>query len=135
MIKIKVGKRVKKKGAIVVILDGQNRTLILKRHPSSSWAPSLWGYPGGKVEENESLHDAAARETKEETNLTVANLEEIGLDLDLPVESYYTRDYSGDLKIDWEHDDWVWVNRSEIEAYDLAPNVLEMYDWVLHHGE
>lgn|GEM_PF-29326 len=37
-----------------------------------------WAFPGGFVDENESLEDAAARELKEETGLTGIRLEQIG---------------------------------------------------------
>lgn len=134
MIKIQVSKKVKKRGAIVVIIDEQNRTLLLKRHPQSSWAPKLWGYPGGKIEKGESYIETATRETKEETNFDVLNLQVLPVEDDSRVAAYYTRRYEGDLKLDWEHEAWAWVSRSDAEEYDLAPNVLEMYDWVLKNG-
>jgi len=38
------------------------------------------------------------------------------------------------VQIDFEHTDWAWVDRQNIEHYDLAPQTLEMYDWVLKNG-
>jgi len=78
---------------------------------------------------------AAVRETKEETTLVVSSLKEINLSLDNPVVAYYTRDYSGDVKIDFEHTDWAWVTRKDIETYDLASDTLDLYEWALNNGK
>ena len=134
MIKIKIKKQRTIEGAVVVILDAQERTLILLRPAEAQWAPHKWGFPGGKLEEGEAASQAATRETQEETQLRVRNLQPLRLKVDKPLAAYYTRDYNGTVEIDYEHDDWAWVPRHQIEDYDLAPGVLEMYDWVLNNG-
>jgi|TARA_R110000824_G_scaffold220505_3_gene407667 8-oxo-dGTP pyrophosphatase MutT (NUDIX family) len=134
MIKVKIGKKKEVTGAIAVVLDEENRTLILLRPEEARWAPFKWGFPGGKIEDDEDAITAATRETKEETQLVVRNLKPLILPIDKPVRAYYTREYDGDVQIDYEHDDWAWVSRTEIEDYDLAPQVLEMFDWVLDNG-
>lgn len=116
-----------------MLLDNEDRTLILLRPKEARWAPFKWGFPGGKLEVGESPHDAAVRETKEETELDVKNLKLLDLKVDKPVATYYTREYTGTVKIDFEHDDWAWASRDQIEEYNLAPEVLEMYDWVLEN--
>jgi 8-oxo-dGTP pyrophosphatase MutT (NUDIX family) len=121
-------------GAVVVILNKRDEILILKRAPLGDWAPNKWALPGGKLEQNESPLTAAIRETKEETNLDVRNLKIINLKIDNPLAPYYTRQYSGTIKIDFEHTDWAWASRDTVESYDLAPAVLELYDWVLKNG-
>ena len=55
-------------GAIVIILDSQDRVLLLRRTPGNYWAAGQWGFPGGKLEPGESAKEAAIRETKEESN-------------------------------------------------------------------
>lgn len=124
----------KRGGAMVLVLGPDDLLLILKRPDWVSWAPGLWGLPGGAIEEDEAPQDAATREAKEETMLEVTNLRDVKLPLDKSLFAYYTRDYSGIIHIDHEHEDWTWVGRNEIENYDLAPKVLAMYDWVLDHG-
>ena len=118
----------------MVILDSNDKVLILLRPKEASWAPGKWGYPGGKIEEGESPMGAAVRETREETQLIARNLKPLKLPIDKPVLPFYTTEYDGRVEIDYEHDDWQWVPRSEIEKYDLAPDVLDMYDWVLRNG-
>jgi mutator protein MutT len=125
---------VRKLGAIVVILNKDNKTLLLKRAPGDYWAAEKWGYPGGKIEAGETSEEAAVRETKEETQLHVSNLKEVGLKLDIPVNVYYTRSYTGAVKLDFEHTDWAWVDATEAAAIDLAPDTLELYKWALDNG-
>jgi 8-oxo-dGTP diphosphatase len=129
MIKIKIGGR--RPGAVVVILREDNHILILKRPDWIHWAPRKWALPGGKLEEGETPEQAAIRETLEETKLVVTNLKLVEAAVGEKLTTYYTRDYKGSVEIDDEHDAWAWASRDEIEKYDLAPNVLELFDWVL----
>ena len=117
----------------MVIIDKQDRVLLLLRPKEAYWAPAQWGYPGGKLEPDESPAAAAIRETEEETTLKVRDLKEVKLGIDIDIAAYYTHTYSGDVQIDHEHDDWRWLSRAEINDYPLAPNVLEIYDWVLNN--
>lgn len=53
-----------------VILKQNNQVLLVKRC-NSDWASERWNFPGGLLEENETLLQAAIRETKEETGVIV----------------------------------------------------------------
>jgi mutator protein MutT len=131
VIRIKLRRRKKVRGAVVVILNSDDEVLILQRSPGDYWCAGMWGYPGGKIDPGETPEEAAIRETKEEANLDVTGLVPITLQLDRPLGMYYTRSYSGTVKIDFEHTDWLWVSRNDIENYELSDNTLEIYDWVL----
>ena len=52
------------------LIDPDNRVLIAKRPEGRSLA-GLWEFPGGKVEEGETLEDALIRELDEELSVTV----------------------------------------------------------------
>jgi 8-oxo-dGTP pyrophosphatase MutT (NUDIX family) len=121
------------RGAVVVLLDDADRVLLLRRTPGDYWAAGLWGFPGGKLEPGETPEQAAIRETKEESNLKVWDLKELKLDASDSLARYYTRSYSGDVKLDFEHTDFMWADRPLLETYELAPGTLEMYDWVLNN--
>jgi len=120
------------RGAVVILLDPEGRTLLLKRHESSKFAPNKWGFPGGKIEEGETASEAARRETEEETSLVVMGLKDLGRFQF--VRAYLATDYEGDVMIDHEHTDWAWVRNDDLGKYDLAPNVLEIYDRALKYG-
>jgi 8-oxo-dGTP diphosphatase len=55
-------------GAAVVVFDGSDRLLLVKRAESAT-RPGLWSIPAGFVNYGEEIRDAAARELKEETGL------------------------------------------------------------------
>ena len=129
----------RKEGAVVVVMNEANEILLLLRPNEAHWAPCKWGFPGGKIEPGEAPINAAIRETKEETQLDVFDLQPFNAVGDRKFEeaslwSYYTRNFDGDVEIDYEHDDWEWVAEKDIGNYQLAPGVLEMYEWVLNNG-
>ncbi len=47
----------------------KNKLLLIKQ--SFPEMPTFWSLPGGKIEKNESIHEALIREVREETGLTI----------------------------------------------------------------
>jgi 8-oxo-dGTP pyrophosphatase MutT (NUDIX family) len=54
--------------AVMVVLNDKNQLLLEERADDG-----MWDVPGGSVEFNEKVDDAACRELKEETNLTATS--------------------------------------------------------------
>ena len=119
------------KGSAVAILDDDSNMLLLLRSAKSRWMPKKWWLPGGKVESGEEPEEAAIRETKEEASLNIQNLTRLKEFSDKAVDLFYTNDYDGDVQIDFEHDDYEWVSRADIEQYDTTPRIVEIFDWIL----
>lgn len=61
--------------AAAVIVDGGRVLLVRRRVEEGSLS---WQFPAGEVEEGESAADAAAREAREETGLTVTESKMLG---------------------------------------------------------
>lgn len=55
---------------IGIILKKENHFLLVQRC-NTDWMSGFWNFPGGLLEENETLAAAAARETIEEIGVTV----------------------------------------------------------------
>ena len=119
-------------GALILVLNNTGHVRLLQRHPSAKFAPRQWGYPGGKIEEGETPLEAAIRETREETTLVVKNPRYLGQFS--AVEAYLGEDYTGTVEIDFEHTEWAWVSPQELSQYDLAPNVMEIYEKAVKNG-
>lgn len=62
--------------AICAVFDDAGRVLLQRRGDRE---PAPWGFPGGAVELGESVEEAAVREVHEETGLTVAVSDLIGV--------------------------------------------------------
>ena len=106
------------KGSAVVIFDENGRVLILLRPKNMKWSPGKWALPGGHIEEGESALDAAVREVREETTLSISNPKQFHTSDNGEVAYFVVADYRGDVTIDFEHDDFAWVYPEELTNYD-----------------
>ena len=59
-----------------VFHDGK---VLLQKKAAGMFGEGRWNGPGGKIEENESPEKAAIREVREETDLSVSDLQEMGI--------------------------------------------------------
>ena len=57
--------------AYVGIILKQNDQVLLVKRCNTDWASERWNFPGGLLEADETMVQAAIRETKEETGVTV----------------------------------------------------------------
>lgn len=87
-------------------------------------------FPGGHLENGESLYDSAVREVKEETGLTVKNLKYCGMvhwynnetDDRYFVHFYKTNEYSGELVEKTDEGEVFFTSLDELKNMKLSPN-------------
>lgn len=53
------------------IIENENNEILCALRSTKMSIPNLWEFPGGKIEEGESLGDAIVREIKEELDCTI----------------------------------------------------------------
>ena len=111
-------------GVGVIVLNEKNQLLLGLRNDDPEKADSelhlegTWTMPGGKLEFGESFEEAGIRETKEETNLDVEDVEVISFPNDKNQYAQFVtvgmiaKKYSGEVKT-MEPDeivDWKWFD-------------------------
>jgi 8-oxo-dGTP pyrophosphatase MutT (NUDIX family) len=129
-------------GAGLLLLDEQNRLLLMKRSDNESW-----GIPGGSIEPGEMVEDAAKRETWEETGLDIGEMSLFGV-FSGP-ELYYkypngdevynvsiiysSHDWNGRVMLNDEHTEWRWFSANEIPDNISPPvkSVIEQFKYSL----
>jgi 8-oxo-dGTP pyrophosphatase MutT (NUDIX family) len=118
-------------GAAILVLDSQDRLLMLRRSDTG-----LWGIPGGATEPGEVVEEAAKRETLEEANLEIVEMSLFGVfsgpalyykypngdEVHNVTVMYLSRNWLGEIKLNDEHTEWRWFSANEIPE-DVSPPV------------
>lgn len=113
-----------KSAHVVIFKDGN--VLILKRSSTDQWMPGHYGLPGGKIEPGENILNAACRECKEETNLDINQKDLVFLSKISKNKQhafYYTKKFNGEPKLDFEHEDYKWINPRDLSKYKVVPDL------------
>ena len=104
----------------------QDTNKVLVQERMKSWKGI--SFPGGKVEDGESIIDSTIREVKEETGLTISNLEPCGVIYWFNNETgekyfvfnYRTDIFSGELLDSTDEGRVFWVDREALSTLPLA---------------
>jgi ADP-ribose pyrophosphatase YjhB (NUDIX family) len=129
-------------GAATLLLDKQDRLLLMKRSDRGCWGP-----PGGATEPGEVVEAAAKRETFEETSLEVAELSLFGVfsgpelyykypngdEVYNVTIVYISRDWRGEVRLNHEHTEWKWFRVDQIPE-DLSPPIRPVIEALLNRG-
>ena len=112
---------------MVLVEDLKNRKVLVQDRIKSY--PGI-AFPGGHVEDGESIYDSAIREIKEETGYDIVNLKYCGFIYwdNKDSEKYFTyfyktSDYSGNLVNETLEGKVFWVDLNDLEKMKLAPNM------------
>ena len=63
----------KTKLSVCGVIVHQNKFLIVKRSETDDFLPNCWEFPGGSVEDGETISEALKREIKEEIGLDISS--------------------------------------------------------------
>lgn len=108
--------------AAVVVRDG--RYLVCRR-PAQKRHGGLWEFPGGKLEPDESILDAARRELAEELGVEVRSVGELLYAIHDPGSEFVIEFHPVEIDgtpVPLEHSALAWVTPGELAAYALAPS-------------
>ncbi len=129
---------VNNKNTIVVtsIIKNRNEILILKRSKKVKTFPGRWAAISGYYEKNEDLLSRALIEIYEETKINKENLILIKIlnktkviiesNKGLIVQPFCFYSNTRNIFLDWEHNDYKWITKDELNNYELVPKLQEM---------
>lgn len=107
------------------VICQENKVLIAQRPPHGLLG-SLWEFPGGKLEENESLEHCLQRELLEELSLPVIVGSRLGIyhhaytHYKVTLYAYFCQPINGSLPHPNENQDYRWVDTSELQFFPMG---------------
>lgn len=122
-------------GVGAIIIEGERVVLVKRAHPPLQ---AEWSIPGGALEVGELVREAAVREAREETGLTVETGELLGVydrvlrNPEQRVQYHYVlidflcRRVAGDLAAASDAAEVCWVTREELPALKLADDTVDV---------
>ena len=123
----------KSKDVVAAIIKKDNLYLIAQRN-KNKYMGLTWEFPGGKVEPNETFHEALSREIQEELNIQInvhnkiAEEKYIDDQIDIILHYYLCSEKSGTIRLN-EHENIAWVEKEDFDKYDFVEgdgNVLSL---------
>ena len=123
----------KPKDVVAAIIKKDNSYLIAQRN-MNKYMGLKWEFPGGKVEPNETFHEALAREIQEELNISINVNEKIAEErykddeIDIILHYYLCSEKTGTIRLS-EHENIAWVEKEDFYKYAFVEgdgNVLSL---------
>jgi 8-oxo-dGTP diphosphatase len=119
--------------ALNLMLDPEQRLLMLKRSSVASLGAGQWGLPAGKIEIGESPDAAATREMTEEigsghhVNLVryVGPLRDTFYGGQFEIHLYQWQWLAGNVSLNHEHTEFRWVSKEQVREYDIMAGIEE----------
>jgi len=123
-------KKEKQKNSVAVIVNKDNKILLLKRGEKAPWMPSKWGLVGGGIDKGETPQQAVEREIEEETGLELKkftksfSIERHADSIEYIFACRYEDDPT-DITLDDENTNYGWYDVSEMEYLNIVPHLIE----------
>ena len=117
---------------VKVLIKRDKSYLFLRRSAAFKAGPQKWDIPGGRIEPDEALEVALAREVHEETGLKLSSVDTLlaaqdifvaGADVHV-VRLTYMGVADGEVIISNEHDDHRWMTLEEVQREPYVDSYL-----------
>lgn len=111
--------------AAAIIHNEEGQILIARRRQGKSQA-GLWEFPGGKIEQDESIADCLQRELQEEMGITILPYESFGMNehnygsVQIRLFAWRAVFQGGIIEL-VDHDKYKWVFPDELSQFAFAP--------------
>jgi 8-oxo-dGTP diphosphatase len=128
---------------ITAFIEYQGKILLLRRSQKVKTMKGKWAGVSGYIEKLETPFRRALTEIQEETGLRNENIKflEEGKPLEAAdnmrpnnitwvIHPFYFLSNTDEIRLDWEHDTYRWVDPIEIEKYDTVPKLKEALERV-----
>jgi 8-oxo-dGTP diphosphatase len=114
-----------------VVVDDQNRALLIRRRDNQHWEP-----PGGVLEVDEAIEDGLRREVREETGLTVEPVALTGvyknMSRGIVALVFRCRALTTDLSANSEVSDFRWATPAEVRSMAAEAFAIRILDALTH---
>lgn len=121
----------KRINVVTSFLEHDGKILILRRSDKVRTMKHKWAGISGYLEENETTLERALEEIQEETGLKKEDVElvKVGERLEVPdkeldilwvVHPHLFKTSNINIRLDWEHDQYKWIEPEDITNYDTV---------------
>ena len=120
--------------AKAIVRRDDGRLLLIRRPRDAEREPGLWDLPGGKMDPGETLRETLVREGREETGLKLTVGQPIHIchfernAVWVTCVTFACRSTDGEVRLSAEHDEFAWIDASEIPDRDYAIAIREQLD-------
>jgi 8-oxo-dGTP pyrophosphatase MutT (NUDIX family) len=119
----------------MILVDENDKILLLKRNNLSEMFPGLWGLCGGHKEKNETPIEGAKRECLEESGIEVKNCSffEVKKIPNGIIHFYISKNTNEEQQfnlkelylVEQEHSNYYWASKTQLKKMDLIPGLLD----------
>ena len=135
--KLKLTNMEKKESRVVaaVIKDGDKYLCMQRCRSRIPYISERWEFPGGKVEQGESFHQALMREIKEEMDWDIYVGKKLGSisheypDFKVKLTAFLCKGGDGEFKM-LEHLDYKWLTREEMDSLNWTEADRKLLDLI-----